>query len=352
VRILVVDDDSVFREEFSSFLLDDGHDAATAASAAKAEEALEHGEFDVVFTDLKMPRQSGLDLLRTIRARWPRQFVIVVTGYASVNTAVEAMKLGAFDYVGKPFRTDQVRKVLELVAEQRRYAGHGLDVGDPVAVARELAEREHVPVLLAGPPPPPKGLTNGVEYVAFDGRDPAALRAVIAAFQEAHPRVGVVLARAETLFNGRRTEDVVSWVRSLGELLHNRGVLAVGFDPTGLTDAQAEALTAVVAGPAVHGTLEALANPIRRRVLRRLSDGPASFSILMRSADLDDSPKMSFHMHRLVEEELIARSGEEYRLTEQGKAAAGVLRDMESTVGGRAGGTLLFRPPTKRPAAD
>ncbi|HXQ94529.1 MAG TPA: response regulator [Thermoplasmata archaeon] len=349
MRILVVDDDSVFREEFASFLLDDGHVAATAASAVKAVDALEQGEFDVVFTDLKMPRESGLDLLRTIRARWPRQFVVVVTGYASVTTAVEAMKLGAFDYVGKPFRTDQVRKVLELVGEQRKYDGHGLDVGDAVALAKEIAAHGAMPVLLAAPPPAPKVLPKGIEFVPFDGRDPARLSAEVTSFLETHPRAGVVLAHAESLFQDRRTEDVVSWLTSVRELLRDRGVLAVGLDPAGLTDTQAKAVTEVVAAAAVHGTLEALANPIRRRVLRRLTEGPSTFSTLMRAADLDDSPKMSFHMHRLVEEGLIARTGEEYRLTDQGRAAAGVIRQMETSVGGRAGSTLLFRPP-KRPA--
>ena len=71
MRLLVVDDDAVFREDLAELLRDEGHEVAVAPSAPKALEALTEGEFEVVLTDLKMPRQSGLDLLRVVRQRWP-----------------------------------------------------------------------------------------------------------------------------------------------------------------------------------------------------------------------------------------------------------------------------------------
>jgi ActR/RegA family two-component response regulator/DNA-binding HxlR family transcriptional regulator len=344
VRILVIDDDRVFREEFSGFLTDEGHTATAVPSLAKAVEALEGGEFEAVFTDLKMPRESGLELLQTVRERWPRQTVIMVTGYATVATAVEAMKLGAFDYIAKPFRSEQVRKVLAVVAEQLRYAGPVPERDDPATVAREIADREKIPVLLAGPGPAPATLRPPVSFVEFDGQDLSRLRDSVESFLHDHPRAGLVLAHGERSVARHRPDDVAAWVKSLRDLLHDRGVLAIGFDPTGLARAQVESFLGAIAAPAVHGTLEALANPIRRRVLARLAEGPTSFSALMHAADLDDSPKMSFHLHRLVEEGLIAHGDDVYRLTAQGEGAARLVHDMETRVGGRAGDAIVFRP--------
>jgi ActR/RegA family two-component response regulator/DNA-binding HxlR family transcriptional regulator len=344
VRILVVDDNAVFREEFAELLTDEGHTVSTAASVPKAVESLESEEFEVVFTDLKMPRQSGIDLLRIIRERWPHRFVIMVTGFATVATAVEAMKLGAFDYIAKPFRADQVRSVLGLVSEQLRYAGPGLQGGHPVDLARDIAERQGVPVLLAAPAPAPTGLPPSISFVPFDGKDPAALRDQVESFLRDHPKAGVVIAHAEQALALHRTEDITSWLASLRTLLQGRGVLAVGMDPTMASEAQLEAVTATLAAPALHGALEAVANPIRRRILRRLSEGPASFSTLMRSAELDDSPKMSFHMHRLVESGLVAHTGEEYQLTPRGEGTTSALRDLEATAEQGSEEMILFRP--------
>ncbi|MCI4369577.1 MAG: response regulator, partial [Thermoplasmata archaeon] len=106
MRLLIVDDDAVFREELSDILRDDGHEVHSAPSVPKAIEELEREDFDAVFSDLKMPRQSGLVLLRDVRQRWPQTLVVMITGFATVETAVDAMKLGAFDYIRKPFTID------------------------------------------------------------------------------------------------------------------------------------------------------------------------------------------------------------------------------------------------------
>lgn len=141
MRILVVDDDPVFRQELSDLLVEDGHNVASASSAPKAIDVLTNQEVDVVLTDLKMPRQSGLELLAEIRHRWPRTLVVMITGYATVETALEAMKLGAFDYIRKPFRAEQVQETLRLVAQEHAYESAPDSFRDPMREARALADR-------------------------------------------------------------------------------------------------------------------------------------------------------------------------------------------------------------------
>ncbi len=345
MRILVVDDDATFREEVSDFLAEQGHTVAMAPSVHRALDFLQTEERDVVFTDLKMPRQSGLDLLKEVRRQWPRTYVVVVTGFATVPTAVEAMKLGAFEYIQKPFRSEQVLTVLRLIEEEQRYAGGALPPREALALAHTLHREQGVPILLLTSPP--VAADDGIEVRPFDGSQPAQARDEIEAFLRDHERGGVVIAHAERMLENHRLEDILELLADLRERLRGHGPFALGLDPARLSNVQAEALRAVMVAEEVHGAIEALSSPIRRRVLLRLHDGPAPFSDVMHAAELDDSPKMSFHLHRLVDEGLIAHSAEVYRLTPKGQGAVNVLRSMEELAAGRTGAALVFQPPAR-----
>lgn len=345
MRVLVVDDDATFREALSDFLGEHGHQVATAASARKALDFLATDERDVIFTDLKMPRQTGLDLLKEVRRQWPRTFVVLVTGFATVSTAVEAMKLGAFEYIAKPFHGEQVLKVLHLIEEEQRFSDGALPPRDAGALAQSLHKQQGLPILLLTSPAAPVG--DGVEVRLFDGSDPSLLKDEVDAFLAAHDRGGVVVAHAERMLENHRLEDILQLVGGLRERMRGHGPLAVGLDPARISTTHAEALRAVMVAEQVHGALEALSSPIRRRVLFRLHDGPAPFSDVMHAAELDDSPKMSFHLHRLVDEGLIVHADEQYRLTPKGEGAVGVLRSMERVAAGRTQETLVFQPPAR-----
>ncbi len=350
MRILVVDDDPIFREELTTFLSDQGHTTFEAPSVRRALEILESESVDVLFSDLKMPRQSGLDLLGEVHRRWPSIFTVMVTGFATVQTAVEAMKEGAFDYIAKPFRTAQLEQVLHLIEEQRAFRDSHLPTGTAVELARELARRNHTRILYADVPPAPKG--EALEFLAFDGRSPSELPHALETFLQQNPTGGLVVAQADRMVAGHRLEDIVAVLENLRQRLEGKGPLAISIDPTRLSKGQAEALRTAVTAPAVQTALEALSSPIRRRVLFRLTKGPASFSEAMHAAELDDSPKLAFHLHRLVDEGLIAHLGEQYRLTPKGQSAVTVLREMEDIAAGKGSKTVVYQtPPTAAPVS-
>lgn len=340
-----MDDDAVFREELGDLLGQDGHQVAEAPSVPKALEVLEREAFDVIFTDLKMPRHSGLDLLREVRQRWPRTLVVVITGYATVETAIEAMKLGAFDYVRKPFQLEQLQQALELARQEREFSVGPDRVIAPEEVARQLATDAAHPVLFFGDRAP-EGLAN-VEFAPLDPADPTQLVYRTSSFVHQHPGGAVVIAGAERLLDGHRLEDIVAILDRTREELSGHGPLRVGFDPKKVGTAAALALGGVVTFRETHETLEALANPIRRRILRRLADGPAAFSEAMKAAGLDDSPKMSFHMRKLVDGGLAVHEQEVYRLTERGRAASAIVQEITFLPPAEAGANLAF--PSKRP---
>ena len=107
-RILIVDDEAIKRSILEDELQSAGYSAATAANPLEAEELLARMSFDVILTDLRMPGQDGLSFLRDLKRERPEQAVIVMTAYGTVETAVTAMKLGAFDYLQKPFSTEEL----------------------------------------------------------------------------------------------------------------------------------------------------------------------------------------------------------------------------------------------------
>ncbi|NII10572.1 sigma-54 dependent transcriptional regulator [Oleiagrimonas sp. C23AA] len=105
-RILVVDNEARMRRVLELSLLQMGHHVVQAADGAEALLALDSGPFDLVLTDLRMPRKDGIDLLRDMRARGEAVPVIVLTAFGTIETAVEAMKLGALDYIIRPFEME------------------------------------------------------------------------------------------------------------------------------------------------------------------------------------------------------------------------------------------------------
>ena len=116
-RVLVVDDDESLRRVTEVQLQQGGYQVRTAACGRDALELLQKGPVEVVVTDLNMPGMSGLDLLKRIRADYPETVVIMVTAFGTIETAVEAMRAGAYDYVTKPVHIDELKLTLGRAME-------------------------------------------------------------------------------------------------------------------------------------------------------------------------------------------------------------------------------------------
>jgi two-component system response regulator PilR (NtrC family) len=118
-RILVVDDEASLREVLTIMLQREGYDVETAADGAAAQALLQESDFDLIISDIKMPKVSGLKLLGFVREHAPETMMIMITAFSTSEEAVEAMKLGAFDYITKPFRNDEIRLIVRNALERR-----------------------------------------------------------------------------------------------------------------------------------------------------------------------------------------------------------------------------------------
>ena len=119
-RILVVDDESRMAGLIKRELEDNGHSAVTAGDGETALARLSEREFDLILTDLRMPGMDGLELLARVKDRSPQTEVVLMTAFASAQTAVRAMKEGAFDYLIKPFEMDELMIMVDRIGERRR----------------------------------------------------------------------------------------------------------------------------------------------------------------------------------------------------------------------------------------
>jgi two-component system response regulator PilR (NtrC family) len=119
-RVLVADDERSMRELLSIMLKQEGHQVSLAEGGAQAIEALKRDAFDLVITDLRMREVDGLAVLRAAKVHSPQTVVLVITAFASTETAVEAMKLGAYDYITKPFKMDEIKLTIANALERKR----------------------------------------------------------------------------------------------------------------------------------------------------------------------------------------------------------------------------------------
>ena len=118
--ILLVDDDQIILDSLGGFLALEGHNVTTADTIARAMDCLRGSQYDLVITDVSMPASDGFELLRYVRANHADIVVIMVTGYGTIESAVEAIKQGAYDYLTKPVIDDDVRMAVRRALQQQR----------------------------------------------------------------------------------------------------------------------------------------------------------------------------------------------------------------------------------------
>ncbi len=119
-RILIVDDELVVRDSLSKWFVSEGYNARPAGSGREALEMVAHSEFDIALLDIKMPGMDGMELQARLREADPDLTVVIMTGYAAVDTAVQALKRGAYDYITKPVDPDELSHLVANALEHKR----------------------------------------------------------------------------------------------------------------------------------------------------------------------------------------------------------------------------------------
>ena len=183
-RILIVDDEFSVRDSLDHWFRKDGYDVQTAADATEAMAAMQSAAFDVVLLDVRLPGMDGMRLLEQIRRAAPATIVIMITAYASVDTAVRALKLGAADYVTKPINPEELSHVVAQALAQRRLREENLQLRGTIdEMAGESRNRRPEPADAKGP-----GADRSRRQDRGHGADPGRERDRQGAGGAGHPR--------------------------------------------------------------------------------------------------------------------------------------------------------------------
>src|SRR6516164_8845462 len=158
-RILIVEDELVVRDSLGKWFSSEGYSARPVGGAREALEVIQHGEFDIALLDIKMPGMDGMELQARLREADPDLTIIMMTGYSSVETAVQALKRGAYDYITKPVDPDELSHLVANALEHRR-ARH------EVVRLRENLQEVSPGTELIGRSPAMKKVTELIEMVA------------------------------------------------------------------------------------------------------------------------------------------------------------------------------------------
>lgn len=138
MRILVIDDDEVACEFLQEALSTEGFRVKYYTSARRALEEEELSSYDLLISDIKMPEMDGISFLKEVRKNWPELPVILVTAFGSLETTIEALRIGAWDYISKPFSPDAIRKLVSKVLDMRQLHARQKDGGEKVANTQQF----------------------------------------------------------------------------------------------------------------------------------------------------------------------------------------------------------------------
>ena len=149
-RILIVDDELSIREFLEILLAEEGYTVTTASSGAEAMEKIAAQDFHMVISDIQMPKLSGIEVLKKVKETSPSTEVIMITAYASAESAVEALKCGAYDYIIKPFKVDEIKLILQKAFEKitlqnenlllKKELKENLNFGNIIGVSSKMRE--------------------------------------------------------------------------------------------------------------------------------------------------------------------------------------------------------------------
>ena len=133
-RVLIVDDEKFIRDILADFLGMEGYIVRTAEDGAAALGELNNAHYDLIISDLKMPRMGGIELLDAVHTAAPHALTVIMTGFGTVETAIDAMKRGAYDYILKPFKVEEVIRVVQRGLEKQKLAAENLRLREALSL--------------------------------------------------------------------------------------------------------------------------------------------------------------------------------------------------------------------------
>lgn len=338
-RLLLVDDEDLFREEFRTLLAEEGYPVEAAVSADQAIGMLERARFDVMLCDNRMPKRSGESLIQEVQSRWPCVMIVGVTGAPSERSARRMLEEGPYYYVPKPFRMEQVTRVLAVVRSEAELRGRVAPPRPASEVLGELIRSGLTVGLVSARPPIPKPLQLALPD---DPRDPGTLLRAIERFLVEFKQPAVLLEFSQEWVGSHGRPEAIRLVREIRSRMEGIGPLAVGIDHEAFSHRDVLVLRESLSFPNVPFEGYGIVGRHRRAVLRALASGPKGLDQLRTTMDVGESEVIHYFLDNLLAHRLAAVQSGSYRLTKDGERAALTIGEIDHSPSVASGGSRMF----------
>jgi len=356
MKILVVDDDNVFLETMRNILILDDHTITTAISAEEALSKIGKEGFDLILTDLKMPGLSGLDLINKTREMGIDSIIIMITGYGTIESAVEAMKKGAYDYVLKPFEANTIRNKIaqvELDLKLRNNLNFSDFIERPV-IRNKLESiesyKDKSPFLVISDLNPndiierfnlsdgyPVWLKKQDETSDIISYSLYSLKTEIKEFIEKNDRGTIIFQGIEELLKIYDWEELKKFISYLISEIITKNlslVILIREEVEFLTSSQKillKNMLSIFVDPIINKIINLLSHPLRKSIITLLkSEGKLNFNKIVKLLNVKSSANLAFHMNKLVQESILTKEENLYELSPVGLYFIKIISQLES----------------------
>jgi len=332
-KIMFVDDDPSILDAAKTAIESYGYEVITAKSG---EECLEKvRDANLVFLDIKMPGMDGIEVLKKIKERDESLPVIMITAYATVDTAIEAMKLGAFDYIRKPFAIEELEGSILAALEEikfdklKRLNFEGEN--NLKRFKKMVKDREGICITKN---PDKVGNIGNVRTVSLvEGWEPRDIEAVKDEIEKNMAEsMPVLMMDVGYLMEKNPVEKVRNFLKWLYKIsLANKSALIFHTDFGDMNEENADEIRELIADIRLGLFSESISNYLRRKVIQLLSNGEKySFTKIAQKLNIKDNPKLSFHLKKLKDDGVIDQDEDKrYFLSDAGKEIADILESIK-----------------------
>ncbi|MHA2247214.1 MAG: response regulator [Candidatus Hodarchaeales archaeon] len=354
MNILVVDDDRYFLNKMKTLLELDRHSVITIDSSTEALRKIERINFDLILTDLKMPDLSGIEFIEKARMIGNESIIIVITGYGTIESAVEAIKVGAYDYLLKPFEFSILRKkikdieynlklrkkilVPQILEESKKLDfkiseteldSPSLVISDinPQRIIKELNLSEANLIWLES-----NEVKSGTSQSKLD-----FLKLKIDDFTKTTSRGNIIFKGIETLFQNKNSEDMKQFFVYLYAITissHIKVLILVDAKERSLGVINNNTMLSSLIPPVFDKLIDMISHPLRRQTILLLKSLQGlSFNEISKKLSIESTSVLAFHLKKLVKEGFLTKEGKfatpRYYLSFQGIYLAEIIHILE-----------------------
>ncbi len=348
-KIMVVDDEPTVVRTLKSVLGTVGYKVVCAGCGKECLDLLGRENVDMVFLDMMMPEMNGIDVLKNVKRISPKTYVVMLTAFGTIDTAVDAMKAGAFDYVCKPFKIAEIRNtVLNVLEEIKFKIEHKVDSQFKGAekncfeAFKDLITDDVKGFCIASKNPKTinkkyglKNVTNiyltekkEKNCICINPKKIDELKSSIDDFIPENHKVVVLLHNLECLLSQNSLDSVKKLIYFLNE---KNIYLILSVDLKEIDTSSLTELENLISDMQVYAISEAISSPLRRKIVSLLGRyDKSSFTKLASALGIKSMPKLSFHLRQLKQKGVVQQDDEKnYFLTSSGKDAVKILKDLE-----------------------